>query len=308
MVGRLAGVGVGVVNDTRYQDVSDLRVGRVRKDTAYYMAVTHHYSKKWNTSFGTHNYGIYQGDDLLGIAVYGNAMNPASWPSVTRTPPERCVELNRLWISDQLGPNTETWFLARTFRLLRESGVELVQSFADGRLGTGITYQAANFTYHGVTRTLFFRRADRDEVMHGVPFTNAGAPGAMVSRNLLYVRGLLTPFYVPTFRYLYPLTKAARKAVLLPALPYPKGDGGEIPAPDYVPPASQIARAAALAEAQRDTPTYREFVAWLTHRGHNAEALIDKARDNPWVTKAHERHAIMHNTTDVPLFDLEGIA
>src|SRR5690625_2476335 len=133
MVGRLAGVGVGVVNDTRYQDVSDLRVGRVRKDTAYYMAVTHHYSKKWNTSFGTHNYGIYQGDDLLGIAVYGNAMNPASWPSVTRTPPERCVELNRLWISDQLGPNTETWVLARALRLLRAWGGGLVPALAGGK-------------------------------------------------------------------------------------------------------------------------------------------------------------------------------
>lgn len=293
---------------TRYQDVSDLRVGPIRKDTAYYMAVTHHYSKKWGNTFGTHNYGIYQGDALLGVAVYGEAMNPLSWPSVTRTAPEKCIELNRLWISDRLGPNTETWFLARTFRLLRVAGVELVQSFADGRLGTGITYQAANFTYHGESRTLFWRRLDTGEVMHGVAFTDARSAGGMVPRNLLYIRGLLEPFYVRTFRYLYPLTKAARKAVLLPPLPYPKGDGGEIPAPDYVPPASQIARAAALAEAQRDTPTYREFVAWLTQRGHDAEALIDEARDNPWVTKERERNAIMDNSTDVPLFDLEGLA
>lgn len=295
--------------ETKYQDVSDLRVEPIRKDTAYHMAVTHHYSKKWNKGlFGTHNYGIYQGDDLLGVAVYGYSMNPSSWPSVTRTPPERCVELNRLWVSDRLGPNTETWFLARTFRLLRAEGMELVQSFADGRLGTGITYQAANFTYHGESRTLFWRHEATDEVYHGVPFSNTRQAGGMVSRNLLYVRGLLTPFYVPTYRYLYPLTKAARRAVLLQTKPYPKGDGGEIPAPDYVPPASQIARAAALAEARRDTPTYREFVEWLTHRGHNAEALIDKARDNPWVTKERERNAIMHNAADVPLFDPEGLA
>ena len=294
--------------ETKYQDVSDLRVEPIHKDTAYYMAVTHHYSKKWNSLFGTHNYGIYQGDDLLGVAVYGYSMNPSSWPSVTRTPPERCVELNRLWVSDRLGPNTETWFLARTFRLLRAEGMELVQSFADGRLGTGTTYQAANFTYHGESRTMFWRHVATDEVYHGVPFSNTRKAEGMVSRNLLYVRGLLTPFYVPTYRYLYPLTKAARRAVLLQTKPYPKGDGGEIPAPDYVPPASQIARAAALAEAQRDTPTCREFVEWLTHRGHNAEALIDEARDNPWVTKERERNAIMHNTADVPLFDLEGLA
>lgn len=293
---------------TIYQDMSDLRVGPIRKDTAYRICVTHHYSKKWNTAFGVRNFGIFHGDDLLGVAVYGNPMNPSSWPSVTASDPDRCLELNRLWIDDRLKSNTESWLLAQTFRLLRADGYELVQSFADGRLGTGITYQATNFTYHGVSRTLFFRRTDRDEVMHGVQFTNAGNSGGMVSRNLLYVRGLLEPFYVPTYRYLYPLTKAARKAVLLPALPYPKGDGGEIPAPDYVPPASQIARAAALAEAQRDTPTYREFVAWLTQRGHDAEALIDKVRDNPWVIKARERHAAMHNANDVPLFDLEELA
>ena len=198
---------------TRYQDVSTLRVSPVRKDTAYYMAVTHHYSKKWGHAFGTHNYGIYDGDDLLGVAVYGNPMNTKAWPSITKTAPQKCIELNRLWVSDQLGPNTETWFLARTFRLLRSAGVELVQSFADGRLGTGVTYQAANFTYHGESRTLFFRHAFTDEVYHGMPFTNAGEPGTMLPRNVLYVRGLLTPFYVPTYRYLYPLTKAARKAV-----------------------------------------------------------------------------------------------
>ena len=293
----------------RYQDVSSLRVGPIRKDTAYYMAVTHHYSRSWNQgNFGVRNYGIYHGDDLLGVAVYGHPMNPRSWPSITATDPDKCLELNRLWIDDRLKANTESWFLAQTFRLLRTAGYELVQSFADGRLGTGITYQATNFTYHGETRTLFFRRRDRDEVLHGVPFTNAGSPAGMVSRNLLWARGLLEPFYVPTYRYLMPLNKTARRAILLPSMPYPKGDGGEIPAPDYVAPPSQIARAAALAEAQRDTRTYRELTDHLTRHGHDAEALVAQVRDNPWVTKERERNAIMHNTTDVPLFDLEGLA
>lgn len=291
-----------------YQDVSDLRVGRVRKDTAYRICVTHHYSKSWNQgNFGTRNYGIYDGEDLLGVAVYGHPMNPRSWPSITTSPPEKCLELNRLWIDDRLKANTESWFLAQTFRFLRADGYELVQSFADGRLGTGITYQATNFTYHGETRTLFFRRTDRDEVLHGVPFTNAGSPAGMVSRNLLWVRGLLEPFYVPTYRYLMPLNKTARKAILLPSLPYPKGDGGEIPAPDYVPPASQIARAAALAEAQRDTRTYRELTAHLERHGHDAEALVALVRDNPWVVAERERTALTSAATDIPLFDLDEV-
>lgn len=287
------------------QDFDNLTVGPIGQDTAWRVAVSRHYSGKWNTAFGVRNFGIFaDGDRLLGVAVYGNPMNTQSWPSITTTAPEKCIELNRLWVDDELGGNTETWFLARTFRLLRDAGYELIQSFADGRLGVGTTYQAANFTYHGAARTLFWRRIDTGELMHGVPFTNAGVPSGMVSRNVLIARGLVDPFYVTTYRYLKPLTKAAKKSVLIPEKPYPKERLGIIAAPNYRAPVTQIARAAALAAAVGDERSRRELADYLDQRGHDSAELIRVAADNPFVTKARESFAVKRND-DTPLFDIE---
>src|SRR5699024_5489320 len=99
----------------------------------------------------------YNKRTLMGVAAYGHPMNPKSWPSITSSPPDSCLELNRLFLHDRMERNAETWFMARAHDLLRRDGIELIQSFADGRLGNGTIYKAANFTYHGHTETRFFR-------------------------------------------------------------------------------------------------------------------------------------------------------
>ena len=116
------------------------------KDEAKELIIRQHYSHKWATPFGLYNYGIRLDGELLGVAVYGHLMNPKSFKSVADLNPEQVTELNRLWIDDRLGKNAETWLMAEAHkRLLEDTPVRLVQSFADGRLGVGTTYQAANF-------------------------------------------------------------------------------------------------------------------------------------------------------------------
>jgi hypothetical protein len=266
-------------------DFSTLVVAPIDKPTAKALVVEHHYSHTWNNGlFGAANYGIFRDGRLLGAAVYGYAMNPKSWAAVSSTPPEQCLELNRLWIDDELGANTETWLLGQTFRLLRADGIELIQSFADGRLGVGTIYQASNFTYHGYHSTQFHRDSETGVTYHGAPFSNTAKARPMLDRNYGFVRGVHETLQVRTYRYLYPLNRRARKSILLPAQPYPKERAGEIPVPGYRPPVSQIARCVAIAERLAD-PRLPEFEAYLATLTDAPEALVEKQRSNPFVLR-----------------------
>ena len=253
------------------------------------MMLRNHYSHKWNFAFGAVNVGIMDEKGLLlGCAVFGNAMNHKAWHSITNTPGERCIELNRLWIDDCLKSNTETWLLSRSFKILRERGFELVQSFADGRLGVGTTYQAANFSYHGFSKTMFQKHIETGETYHNVQFTNTANPRGMVWRNVMHAKGLLETFEVRTYRYLYPLNKRAKKNIKLKQLPYPKERVGEQFIEDYVPPFAQIARAAALANALKqfeERDLLYSYLVSLTGSVKDTNSFIREQQENRWVAR-----------------------
>jgi len=220
--------------------------------------------------------------------VFGNAMNHKAWHSITNTPGESCIELNRLWIDDRLKTNTETWLLSRSFKILRERGFELVQSFADGRLGVGTTYQAANFSYYGFSKTLFQKHVETGEIYHNTQFTNTANPRGMIWRNVLHAEGVLQTFEVRTYRYLYPLCKRAKKNIKLKELPYPKERVGEQLIADYVPPLAQIARAAALANALKQCENrdiLYDYLIKLTGNEKEANRTIKEQQKNKWVEK-----------------------
>ena len=279
------------------EDGTPFEVRPIDKATAKDLIVREHYSHSWNTYFGVYCFGIFDGVGLAGALVYGNLMNPGSTASLAALAPEQVTELNRMWVHDRLGPNTETAAMARAHKWLRaNSPVQLIQTFADGRLGCGTVYKAANFGYYGAARTQFFAvRGTDDEVMHGTQFTVTGSsscrpgcvPKGMLKRNLRLVRGQLDAFTVKTYRYLYPLTKYARRRILLKPEAYPAYDKGTDPQPDYVPPASQIARCQVIAALSGYDDMAAEFDAYLRANYSDTErqAALDGARQNEWVAE-----------------------
>lgn len=275
------------------EDGTRFTIRRIDKPSARDLIVANHYSGTWNSAFGTHSFGLYAGGALAGALVYGNLMNTGSTGTLADLPPDSVIELNRMWIADTLGPNTETAALARTMRWLKNhAGIQLVQTFADGRLGCGTVYKAANFGYYGQDTTMFFRDRLTGEAEHGGWFTITGDsrrfgefPRPMVQRNLRLIAGEVEAFTVKTYRYLYPLTKYARRRILLKQEPYPPYDKGMTDLPDYVPPVSQIARCWVAC----DIAGYREhadkFAAYMAAQ-YPAEAVaaaIDQARRNEWL-------------------------
>lgn len=103
--------------------------------------------------------GIFFEERFLGAMIYGPVKNPGTQGSIVEgTEADEYLELNRLWISDELPHNTESKVLAMSFRLIRRAlpRVRWIQSFADGRVGVGTIYQATNFLYCGRHKTTFY--------------------------------------------------------------------------------------------------------------------------------------------------------
>jgi hypothetical protein len=284
----------------------DLDVRPITKDEARGIVLPNHYSGTWNTLFGLHNFGIFDEDGALcGAAVFGHLMNPASASSIADLPAGAIVELNRLWVDDKFGTNTETAMLSRCFKWLKaNTGVQLIQSFADGRLGVGTVYKAANFGYYGRSRTRFYRRRDTGETFHQAPMTNGAKLASMLTLNAWWVEGLLETFETHTYRYLYPLTRFARRAIRLQVESYPAYERGEITGP-YSHSLALVARCQVACEAQGD-PRSLKFMDYLRANATTDEVfqLLTDAADNEWIAAVIEKERQRPRLFD--LLDMDG--
>ena len=195
------------------------------------LIVKHHYSHKWNdASFGKFNFGIFKAempDECLGVAVYGHTKNPRA--KLFEHPNENAwmCELNRMWISDELGHNAESLFIGATLKMVKEAdpNIVAVQSFADGRLGCGTIYKAANFRYFGCHNTLFLENKRTGVVEHEQNFTNSVHAKMFLRCNIGLLCGDYVTWKVKTYRYIYPFCKhfVFRK----PQKPYPLYEKGK---------------------------------------------------------------------------------
>lgn len=210
--------------------LGDLLIKPVAKELAKEMVIRNHYSHKWNDGgFGVFNFGIFRADEpdrCLGVAVYGYMKNPRAKLFEHPNPKAWMCELNRLWIDDCLGKNAETVLIAASIRLIRkmDANVVAIQSFADGRLGCGTIYKAANFKYYGYHYTRFLRNKRTGEFTHEQIFTNSTSPTCYVRSNVAFLLGDLEVFVVKTYRYIYPLCRHFRFKTR--EKPYPEYDKG----------------------------------------------------------------------------------
>lgn len=210
--------------------LGNLIIKEVPKKIAKEMIIANHYSHKWNDgSFGVYNYGIFQEENpaiCLGVAVYGYMKNPKSKIFTHPNPAGWMCELNRLWIDDTLGHNAETILIAASIKLLRKADKNLIaiQSFADGRLGCGTIYKAANFKYFGYHYTRFLKNKRSGEYVHEQLLTNTTSPTGYLRNNVLFLIGDMEIYQVRTYRYIYPLCKDFK--FIRPELPYPEYNKG----------------------------------------------------------------------------------
>lgn len=154
----------GEVIDTRRFEVAAID-GPGADNIARAFVVAHHYSASYPAA--RERIGLYRGGALVGVAVFSHPAQDKVLGCLP-CPKAEAVELGRLVLLDDVPANGESWFIARTFELLRARGYAGVVSFADpvprsavggevvfpGHLGT--IYRATNAAYTGLAtaRTL----------------------------------------------------------------------------------------------------------------------------------------------------------
>lgn len=177
----------------------------VEKKIAKKMIEENHYSKSWYHMFGKINVGVFKEGRLLGVASYGSMKVPKSYKSISESLEQNeIVELNRLWIDDELKKNAESLLISKSIKLIKRFHPEIrvIQSFADGRLGCGTIYQASNFNFYGFHETEFFEDMETMRCFHEMVFHTSSRP-LVITRNLEMLDGRFRKFKTRTYRYLY---------------------------------------------------------------------------------------------------------
>lgn len=130
-----------------YADLTGLSVTAISHADAAAICVRHHYlHRKPPIKYG---YGLFHNGRLSGVVTFGTPASRHLQKSLCPSNPNVVVELNRLWVDDHLGRNTESWFVSRALKLMP---AHLVVSYADTAYGyMGYVYRALNFRYAGWT-------------------------------------------------------------------------------------------------------------------------------------------------------------
>lgn len=137
------------VPDTREHShiPSGLLIAVLDSKTAARMVIANHYLHRRPPI--SHAFGLYLHGTLMGAVTYGVPASRHLQKSACPSNPDEVLELNRLWLDDALPTNSESWFVARTLRLLPP---RIVVSYADPLHGHyGYIYRALNFRYAGWT-------------------------------------------------------------------------------------------------------------------------------------------------------------
>lgn len=128
-------------------DMQGWMVGTLDSKTAARLVVAKHYLHRRPPI--SHAFGLYVRGALMGVVTYGTPASRHLQMSACPSDPGKVLELNRLWLDDELGPNSESWFVARTLKMLPP---RIVVSYADPLFGhIGYIYRALNFQYAGWT-------------------------------------------------------------------------------------------------------------------------------------------------------------
>lgn len=207
----------------------DWHVKEIEKQISKDVIIKNHYSGKVCNDATTHiHLGVFINNELLGVLQLGYAMNPQSMASVVEgTKLDEYKELNRMWLDDKAGRNSESRAISYAVRYIRSKypKVKWIQSFADERCGgLGIVYQASNFGYYGMHKAIFWEF--ENETFHNSLITNNNRN----KKKELESRGFKEKAVkqeLRQFRYLFFIDKRWEKKCLLKKEPYLKHYNGD---------------------------------------------------------------------------------
>lgn len=181
-------------------DLNNYKISLIDCETAKNYIIKNHYSH------GCHNapspcYGLFDNDKLIGVLMFATPCSENVRASVFGEQyKDWVIELHRLHILDVTPKNTESWFISRCLKLLRQDRpqTKAVISFADSTQGhSGIIYRATHFFYCGKTGKATFYLDQDGRLRH--PHQN----GVNITRKMALEKGWQPVIRFSKNRYLY---------------------------------------------------------------------------------------------------------
>jgi hypothetical protein len=113
-----------------------------------------HYSGSINGCISNYHYSLHNDKGIMvGAMFYGKMAMANQWKRFSDNK-EDVIELRRLCCIDDTPINTESFFISRTLKMLKDDWKKgIVVSYADEEYGhTGTIYKASNFEYLGFSK------------------------------------------------------------------------------------------------------------------------------------------------------------
>jgi len=113
---------------------------------------TWHYSHNINGLMSSYCFKLVDGDEIKGAMIFGKLGMANAWRKYGEQESD-VLELRRLVCIDDTPKNTESYFIGKCLRWLKQNTeVKTIVSYADPNYGhQGIIYQATNFSKVGMT-------------------------------------------------------------------------------------------------------------------------------------------------------------
>ena len=201
--------------------VTDFTVEHVNRKAIVSFIEKHHYSHNVNGIQSYYHFGLFREGNfgiptMIGAMLYAMPSMPAAAAKYNPIYPSKCMELRRLVCIDDTPKNTESYFIGKTFKWLKQNtDVEVIVSFADQHYGhSGVIYKATNFEYIGETASARILMVDGKEY-HSRSLNQTARPyGRELKRR--YDNGDENIFFTsrkPKHIYVYYLNKKIKKEI-----------------------------------------------------------------------------------------------
>lgn len=171
-------------------------------------------------------FGLFKNGEMecYGVVMYGVSPSSTLLKGIAgEDEAQNIYELTRLWVSDKVPKNGESFLIGNTLRLLDK---EIIVSFADtGQEHLGIVYQATNFLYTGLSAKFRDPKVVGLEHQHHATYAHG-----LNKQQLIEKFGEENVYYIDRsrkHRYIFINAAKNRRKVLMKKLryeilPYPK--------------------------------------------------------------------------------------
>jgi hypothetical protein len=218
-----------MINTKSNPQLADCRVAPINLKDARKITVSRHYMKTWPQGAKV-AFGLFKKSKCVGVMVAGYSPTTkrkvAKW--CNKIDKHQYIELQRTWISDEMGHNTESWMMARVMRLFKKSGMWLILTHSGGcKDDVGFIFQASGWLYYGADLCNDFYETEKGEYKNLVSAMRFGrVPKEILKQSqqdigeYLYGKGKIVK--ARRHLYIYPIKTGIRQRLKKLTLPFPK--------------------------------------------------------------------------------------